>query len=77
MEKLYKLGDDVFNILTIHAADENDLTLAKPEKRCPGSSHQDLKDHEQLDVLQDKLEQLLLKLNTNDGDVADSVKDGE
>ena len=77
VEKLYKLGDDVFYILTIHAADENDVTLAELEKRCPGSSHQDLKDHEQLDVLQDKLEQLLLKLYTNAGDGADSVKDGE
>ena len=36
VEQFYKLGDDVFEILTIHAADENEVTLAELELRYAG-----------------------------------------
>ena len=33
VEILYRLGADVFKILNIHAADEDEVTLAELEKR--------------------------------------------
>ena len=62
VEQLYKLGADVFKILSIHAADENSVTLAELEARCPGCSQHDVDDHEQLHTAQDKLEKLLSKI---------------
>ena len=62
VEELYKLGADVFKILTIHAADENEVTLAELELRCPGCSEHDFEDHEQIHLAQDKLEKLLERI---------------
>jgi hypothetical protein len=58
VETLHHLGADVFKILSIHAADEDDVTLAELEKRCPGSSHHDMEDHKEIHVAQHKLENL-------------------
>jgi hypothetical protein len=65
VEMLYKLGKDVFNILTIHANDENEITLAELEKRCKGCSQHDIEDHEQIHIAQDKLEKLLASIYAN------------
>jgi hypothetical protein len=62
VEQLYQLGQDVFKILTIHATDENEVTLAELEKRCPGCTLHDVGDHEQIHIAQDKLEQLLVNI---------------
>jgi hypothetical protein len=59
VEILYQLGADVFKILAIHAADENQVTLAELEKRCPGCSQHDMDDHKKIHIAQDKLEKLL------------------
>lgn len=64
VEQLYQFGEDVFKILTIHATDENEVTLAELEKRCPGCSQHDVDDHEQIHVAQGKLEQLLEDIYT-------------
>src|SRR5688500_19583611 len=64
VEQLYKLGEDLFKILTIHATDENEVTLAELEKRCPGCSKHDIDDHEQIHLAQDKLEKLLADIYT-------------
>lgn len=62
VELLYLLGKDVFKILTIHAEDENMVTLAALEDRCPGSSQHDMDDHEKLHEIQNNLEKLLSKI---------------
>ena len=62
VEHLYYLGRDVFKILTIHAEDEDEITLAELEKRCPGCSEHDKEDHKKIHSAQMKLEHLLSEL---------------
>jgi hypothetical protein len=62
VEQLYNLGAEVFALLTIHAEDENDVTLAELEKRCPGCSEHDVEDHEEIHQQQNNLEKLLAKI---------------
>lgn len=62
VKQLYHLGEDVFKILTLHATDENEVTLAELEKRCPGAAQHDIEDHEHIHLTQDKLEKLLATL---------------
>lgn len=64
VEQLYLLGADVFKILTLHATDENEVTLAELEERCPGASQHDVEDHEQIHLTQDRLEKLLATIYT-------------
>jgi hypothetical protein len=77
VEQFYKLGDDVFEILTIHAADENEVTLAELELRCAGCSQHDFGDHEEIHLAQDKLEKLLAKIYNNSKVGQDVTADGE
>lgn len=77
VERLYTLGQDVFKILTIHATDENEVTLAELEKRCPGCSQHDLHDHEEIHLAQEKLEKLLAKSYNNSKAGQDVSGDGE
>ena len=76
VERLYNLGLDVFKILTIHAADENAVTLAELEARFPGSTQHDTDDHEEIHVAQNILEQLLLKIKTDADAGNDVTEDG-
>jgi len=76
IEQLYTLGMDAFKILTIHAADENDVTLAELERHCPGCSQHDLKDHEEIHAAQDKLEKLLFDIHTGALTEEERVKAG-
>jgi AAA+ ATPase superfamily predicted ATPase len=76
VEQLYKLGEDVFKILTIHATDENEVTLAALEQRCPGCSQHDIEDHEQIHLAQDKLEKLLVNIYTNSMAGQDVTEEG-
>jgi hypothetical protein len=62
VENLFNLGNRVFTILNVHAQDENQVTLAELEVRCPGSSTHDVEDHEQIHVIQQRLEKLLLRI---------------
>lgn len=62
VEDLYRLGTDVFKILTIHATDEDEITLTELEKCCPGCSEHDTEDHKVIHEAQVKLEALLLML---------------
>jgi hypothetical protein len=77
VEQLYKLGEDVFKILTIHATDENEITLAELEQRCPGCSQHDMEDHEHIHVAQDRLEKLLAGIYTGSKAGQDVAEDGE
>ena len=77
VEQLYKLGEDVFKILTIHAIDENEITLAELEQRCAGCSQHDIEDHEQIHLGQDKLEKLLASIYTSSKAGQDVTDDGE
>jgi hypothetical protein len=76
VEQLYQLGADVFKILTIHAEDENDVTLAELEKRCPGCSEHDVEDHEEIHNEQNKLEKLLAKIYADSKSKIDTTEDG-
>ncbi len=62
VEQLHNLGVDVFKLLTIHAADEDEVTLAELEKHCPGCSEHDMEDHKEIHASQVKLEASLLML---------------
>jgi hypothetical protein len=53
--QLHQLGTRVFSILTIHAEDENSVTLAHLETRCPGCSQHDIDDHEEIHATQQSL----------------------
>lgn len=52
---LHRLGTRLFRILTIHAEDENEVTLAYLETRCPGCTQHDLDDHEEIHRAQSNL----------------------
>lgn len=77
VEQLYNLGVEVFKILTIHANDENNVTLAELELRCPGCSEHDMEDHEEIHIVQEKLEKLLLKIHTDSKSGEDATENGE
>ena len=77
VEGLYNLGNDVFKILTIHAADENEVTLAELEARCRGCSQHDLDDHEKIHIVQNRLERLLLKIYKDSRSGVDATENGE
>jgi hypothetical protein len=64
INELYQLGQDVFSLLHTHAADENEVTLAELETRCPTCSQHDVEDHQKLHQKQDKLEQLLSQIHS-------------
>ena len=63
VERLYRLGSRLFTILTIHAEDENNVTLAQLERRCPGCSQHDLDDHEEIHRAQADLERQLAAIH--------------
>jgi hypothetical protein len=56
---LHALGQDLFELLTIHAHDENEVVLADLERRRPGAGHHNLEDHEEIEERQSRLEMLL------------------
>jgi len=68
VEQLYQLGTRLFTILTIHAEDENSVTLAHLETRCPGCSQHDLDDHEEIHRAQQNLEQQLAAIRAGVGE---------
>jgi hypothetical protein len=76
VEALYQLGVDVFKILAIHAADEDEVTLAELEKRCPGCSQHDMEDHKEIHIAQSKLEKLLAKIYDDSKAGKDVSEDG-
>lgn len=75
-EALYALGHDVFALLTMHAKDENEVTLADLALRCPGCAAHDLEDHERIHGQQDKLEGLLHSIRSRVRSGADAVVEG-
>lgn len=77
VEQLYLLGEDVFKILTIHASDENEITLAELEQQCPGCSLHDVEEHQHIHQIQDKLENLLAQIYRNSKAGQDVSEDGE
>lgn len=74
--QLYQLGKDVFRILSIHANDENEVTLAELEKHCPGCSQHDLDDHEHIHLAQAKLEKMLAEIHNDSLSGTDTTEDG-
>lgn len=77
VEELYNFGQDVFKILTIHAHDEDEVTLSALEKRCPGAADHDFEGHAYIHQCQDKLEQLLTTIYTNSQSGKDIEVEGE
>lgn len=75
--RLYQLGRDVFVLLSIHAEDENEVTLAELEQRCPGCSEHDLDDHIKIHSAQAALEGLLESIYTASKAGQDASAEGE
>lgn len=62
VNRLHQLGRDLFQLLTEHARDENEIVLAALEARQPGAGAHNEEEHEVIEKQQQKLEQLLEKL---------------
>jgi hypothetical protein len=65
--QLHQLGARLFSILTIHAEDENSVTLAHLDTRCPGCSQHDFDDHEEIHRAQQNLEDQLAAISAGAG----------
>jgi hypothetical protein len=63
VEKLKKLGDDMFFLLTHHLHTENEDLLKPLEEKVPGASVHDLNDHERLEKIQTDIATQLSKLD--------------
>jgi len=63
IEKLKKLGDDMFFLLTHHLHTENDDLLRPLEERVHGASKHDFDDHERLERIQGDIALQLSKLD--------------
>jgi hypothetical protein len=63
ISRLKQLGDKVFRLLSIHAKDENEVTLKHLEKRLPGASDHDRQDHELIEKKQEQLEIMHKQIN--------------
>jgi hypothetical protein len=74
--QLYQLGTRVFSILTIHADDENSVTLADLETRCPGCSQHDIDDHEEIHATQQNLEDQLAAISAGASEGKDMTEAG-
>src|SRR5690606_9587268 len=59
IEALCGLGEEVFEILTTHANDENDVSLKALEERLAGASDHDVEEHIRIHIAQSRLEELL------------------
>src|ERR1700742_3246594 len=69
--QLHQLGARLFSILTIHAEDENSVTLAHLETRCPGCALHDFDDHEEIHRAQQDLEDQLAAISAGAGEGKD------
>jgi hypothetical protein len=74
--ELYQLGTRLFSILTTHAEDENSVTLAHLEARCPGSAQHDLDDHEGIHEAQQDLEKQLAAVRAGASEGRDMTEAG-
>jgi len=59
VKKLYDLGKDVFLLLNIHAAEEDEMIMAELEKKAPNSTKHDIEEHEAIEAEQQQLEKML------------------
>jgi len=59
VKKLYSLGKDLFLLLNIHAAYEDEMIIAELEKKMPGSTKHDAEEHEAIEAEQQQLEHML------------------
>jgi len=69
--RLYRLGKQVFRLLHIHAAHENEVTLKHLESRVPGAGEHNLDDQEALEAFQQELEQQLEEMHVHSSEGAD------
>lgn len=74
--RLYRLGKQVFRMLALHAADENEVSLKHLESRAPGIATHNLEEHEDLEVLQHELETQLEEMHVHSSDGADVSEQG-
>jgi len=63
VQRLKALGDELFMLLTHHLHTENDHLLALLEQRVPGAAQHDLRDHEELEVIQQDVADRLARLD--------------
>lgn len=67
VERLYQLGRQVFRLLTLHATDENEVTFHELDQRSTEASQHRREEHEELEELQHRLEQLLESIHRRAG----------
>lgn len=77
VQKLHRLGTEVFRIMAVHANDENEVTLKYLEEKVPGASAHDMQDHETIEAEQAELENLLNEINNKAKDGVDCRMLGE
>ncbi len=63
VQRLKALGDEMFMLLTHHLHTENDHLLALLEQRVPGALQHNLRDHEELEVIQQDVADRLARLD--------------
>ncbi|MFN7116128.1 MAG: hemerythrin domain-containing protein [Saprospiraceae bacterium] len=74
--RLYRLGKQVFRLLTLHATDENEVTLKHLAERAPGAAEHNLHEHEALEALQHDLEQQLEEMHLHSSEGTDVSEAG-
>lgn len=75
--ELHRLGHEIFTLLTVHASEEDQYTLAALEERCPGTAQHHLHEHEVIGTQQVRLQNWLDTLLARARAGADVTAEGE
>ena len=62
IESLCSSCEELFELLHLHASDENAVMLAHLDRKAPGASEHDRNDHDRLETMQAELEQLVKEI---------------
>jgi len=74
--RLHQLGTRLFTLLSIHADDEDTVTLAHLETRCPGCARHDFDDHQEIHRAQQNLEAQLAAIGAGASEGKDMTDAG-
>jgi len=77
VERLHRLGSEIFLLLNTHARDENGVSLKHLEEKMNGASHHDTEEHIRLHVDQSALEKKLEAIHAASKNGKDASAEGE